>query len=290
MKLEIQNLSFRYDGVGGSDRFVLSDITLKIANREFLAIVGPSGSGKTTLIQQFTGLLRPTSGHVLVDNDDIWRKGYKKSELRQRIGLVFQFPETQLFEETVCADVAFGPKNLRCVNSETKARVTRALDAVGLDVTSFGGRSPYRLSEGEKRRVAIAGVLAMEPEMVVLDEPTAGLDPKGVHRIEAMLTNLNQNDRAVVVITHNMDFVMRCAQRVVVLSKGKVCFDGTPWHLFCQQELLKNADLELPQLIAAWQKLRGKSKRGHDLRAGDYKTVDIDEKKMEEFILTVRKQ
>lgn len=277
MKLEIQNLNFRYDGVSASGRLVLKDINLNIADGEFVAIVGPSGSGKTTLIQQFTGLLRPTSGHVQVDGVDIWHKGYNKTELRRRIGLVFQFPETQLFEETVQADVAFGPGNLKLTNSKIEKRVARALDSVGLKVEDFGPRSPYRLSEGEKRRVAIAGVLAMEPEMVVLDEPTAGLDPKGVHRIEAILKRLNKMARTVVVITHNMDFVLRCAHRVVILSKGKAIFDGSPWQLFCQEDFLYKANLDMPGLISAWQK-----------RIYKVGSLEREKKGMEEFIRAVR--
>ena len=289
MKLDIQNLSFRYDGVSASDRLVLKDINLKIVDGEFVAIVGPSGSGKTTLIQQFTGLLRPTLGHVRVDDIDIWRKRYNKTQLRQRIGLVFQFPETQLFEETVQRDVAFGPKNLGLEESEITHRVADALEAVGLRAEDFGPRSPYRLSEGEKRRVAIAGVLAMEPEMLVLDEPTAGLDPQGVRRIESILKNLNRLGRTVVIITHNMDSVMRCANRIIVLTKGEFVFDGPPWQLFCQQELLHNADLEMPHLVSAWQKL---AKCGHHLGGGDHMTETLvrNDKRMKEFIVAVRER
>jgi len=275
LKLELENLSFRYNGIAGSDRLVLSEINLKIVGGEFIAIVGPSGSGKTTLIQQFTGLLRPTFGQVRVDGLDIWRKGYSKSELRRRIGLVFQFPETQLFEETVKADVAFGPKNLGMDKNSIEERVAHALDAVGLSVEGFGPRSPYHLSEGEKRRVAIAGVLAMEPKMVVLDEPTAGLDPKGIRRIESDLKRLHKEGRTIVVITHNMDFVMRCVDRVIVLSKGSIVFDGLPWKLFCEVELLHKADLELPAIVSAWFSKMNAHR--------------VDEKRMEMFIKAVRK-
>ena len=289
MKLDIQNLSFRYDGVSASDRLVLKDINLKIVDGEFVAIVGPSGSGKTTLIQQFTGLLRPTLGHVRVDDIDIWHKRYNKTQLRQRIGLVFQFPETQLFEETVQRDVAFGPKNLGLEESEITHRVADALESVGLRAEDFGPRSPYRLSEGEKRRVAIAGVLAMEPEMLVLDEPTAGLDPQGVRRIESILKNLNRLGRTVVIITHNMDSVMRCANRIIVLTKGEVVFDGLPWQLFCQEDFLHKADLEMPGLVSAWQKL---AKCGHHLGGGDHMTEILvrNDKRMKEFIVAVRER
>jgi energy-coupling factor transport system ATP-binding protein len=256
LDLDLQQLSFRYTGIGASDRFVLQDVSLRLNTCECTAIVGPSGSGKTTLIQHFTGLLKPVAGRVLVDGQDIWRKRYSQNQLRRRIGLVFQFPEAQLFEETVFRDVAFGPINLGVTGDELQERVVKALQLVGLDAAAFSSRSPFRLSEGEKRRVAIAGVLAMQPEMVVLDEPTAGLDPAGIRCMADILTELLQHNTTPVLITHNMDFVAEVAQRVIVMLNGQLVFDGAPGVLFRNEELLHMARLQVPEFMRAMAPIR----------------------------------
>lgn len=256
LDLDVQQLSFRYTGIGASDRFVLQNVSLRLNRCECTAIVGPSGSGKTTLIQHFTGLLKPVAGRVLVDGQDIWRKRYSQNQLRRRIGLVFQFPEAQLFEETVFKDVAFGPLNLGVTGDELHDRVSKALQLVGLDADEFSSRSPFRLSEGEKRRVAIAGVLAMQPEMVVLDEPTAGLDPSGIRCMTDILSALLQHNTTPVLITHNMDFVADVAQRVIVMLDGGLVFDGAPGELFKSEELLRRARLQVPEFIRAMAPFR----------------------------------
>ena len=251
LTLELQDIWFRYTGIGGSDRMVLRGVSLRLDEKQCTAIVGPSGSGKTTLIQLFTGLLRPTSGRVLCDGRNIWDRDFPLAHLRRRVGLVFQFPELQLFEETVYKDVAFGPRNLGFPPDELEERVHQALDAVELDFQKFASRSPFKLSEGEKRRAAIAGVLAMDPELIVFDEPTAGLDPAGVRRMAGIVQRLLEQGRAVVVVTHNMDFVYQIAERAVVMKDGGIIFDGKTHDLFTNLPLIRNAGLELPEFYQA---------------------------------------
>ena len=249
--IEFKNVFYKYTGISASDGYVLNDITFSIGNTESIAIVGASGSGKTTLIQHFTGLLKPYKGNVLFEGKDISVKKYPLSILRKKIGLVFQFPESQLFEETVFKDVGFGPQNLGFSSAEIKESVYRSLLDVDLDPKSFWERSPFKLSEGEKRRIAIAGVLAMQPEIIVLDEPTAGLDPQGVRKITDIINWLLQNGKTVVVITHNMDFVSSISTRVLVLEFGRLIFDGLPGKLFLSKDILERTGLELPHLIQA---------------------------------------
>jgi energy-coupling factor transport system ATP-binding protein len=253
--LQIKNVSFQYTGIGGSNEPVLTDVGMEFFSDECVAICGPSGSGKTTLIQLFTGLLKPGTGSIFYRGRDIWSKGFSFSDLRRRIGLVFQFPETQLFEETVFKDVAFGPTNLGLPASEIEKRVFQALENVELAPALFKDRVPFRLSEGEKRRVAIAGVLAMGPEMVVFDEPTAGLDAKGVKCFKSIVRTLLEQNTTVVVITHNMDFVADVAQKVHVLLAGRVVFQGVPSDLFKNRELLNRTGLELGSFMTAMETL-----------------------------------
>jgi len=255
LHLELDRVSFRYDDFDPSANPVLKQISLNLGHPECLAVLGPSGSGKTTLIQHFTGLLQPSSGQVRADGRSIWDKGYPLVELRRRIGLVFQFPEMQLFEETVYKDVAFGPRNLGYPASEVERRALEAMAAVDLDPELYSSRSPFHLSEGEKRRAAIAGVLAMGPEMVVFDEPTAGLDPKGVQLIQRIVRRLREEPQSVVLVTHHMDFVLELADRAVVLVAGEMVFNGPPAELFRDRELLERADLERPAFTTALDSL-----------------------------------
>ncbi|MDZ7371248.1 MAG: energy-coupling factor ABC transporter ATP-binding protein [candidate division KSB1 bacterium] len=244
----IEHVRFRYTGIAASPEDVLDDVSFSLYENECVAIVGPSGSGKSTLVQHFTGLLKPDHGQVLYRGQNIWGRGFDRVALRRRVGLVFQFPELQLFEETVEKDVGFAPKNFGLMPKEVEQRVVEALSAMDLDAEQFRSRSPFQLSEGEKRRVAIAGVLAMQPEMIVFDEPTAGLDPEGVRGFIRLVKRLQDQGKTIVVITHNMDFVAETADRVIVLFKGKILFDGTPRALFVEQTILQKADLELPSL------------------------------------------
>jgi energy-coupling factor transport system ATP-binding protein len=251
--LKLDRIFFRYEGVVASQNDVLKGISLELGANECVAIVGPSGSGKTTLIQHFTGLLRPTGGTVTFNGQDIWARSFRQVELRKKIGLVFQFPEAQLFEETVEKDIAFGPINFGLPPAIIEERVLAAMQAVDLNPEYFRRRSPFRISEGEKRRVAIAGVLAMQPDMLVFDEPTAGLDPQGVQRFARMIKRLLNSGKSIVVVTHNMDFVAEVANRVLVLSRGELLFSGAPAELFSNLALVRQADLELPAVLQTLQ-------------------------------------
>ncbi len=254
--LQLKNVFFKYSGISGSDKNVLDNVSLELSKSECVAILGPSGSGKTTLIQHFTGLLKPTSGHVYFNGRDIWTKKFPFKELRRKIGLVFQFPESQLFEETVFKDIAYGPQKLGFTDSEIISRAKNAMRAVGLDYDFFSPRSPFKLSEGEKRRAAIAGILAMDPGMVVFDEPTAGLDPGGIRRFEEIVNGLLNNGTSVVLITHNMDFVALVAQRVILMVKGRILFDGKPIDLFNNGKLMKLSGLETPAVVSFFKNLK----------------------------------
>ena len=256
IRLSLKNIRYRYTGVNASDRWILDDVSLEIGPDECVALVGPSGSGKTTLIQHFTGLLKPAEGEISWNGENIWASHFKQNILRKKVGIVFQFPESQLFEETVAKDVAFGPQNLGVRGEDIDRTVDEALRTVHLDPQEVSSRSPFRLSEGEKRRVAIAGVLAMNPDLVVFDEPTAGLDPVGVRLMATIVHGLLAQNKSVVVVTHNMDFVADVCSRVVLLSEGSIHFDGRPGELFANKELLQRTGLDLPALVTALQELK----------------------------------
>ena len=256
MKIKFENVCYHYNAKLPEQNLVLKDINLEISEGEFVGIIGQSGSGKTTLLQHFTGLLRPASGNVFVDDQNIWEKNYPLSELRKRIGLVFQFPESQLFEETVYSDVAFGPSMLKLPEDEIDLRVIEALKLVGMKTEDIKDRSPHHLSEGEKRRVAIAGVLAMAPEVLVLDEPTACLDPAGVKLIIQILKKLHENGTTIIMITHNLDVIVQLAPRIVVLNHGKIYFDGNRETVFSDNKLLESVDLEPPRIVRLCQYLK----------------------------------
>jgi energy-coupling factor transport system ATP-binding protein len=249
--LHLKNISFKYSGIGASPSDVLRDVSFSLGANECVAIVGRSGSGKTTLIQHFTGLLQPSSGQVLYDDADIWHKSFKKSVLRKKIGIVFQFAENQLFEETVARDIAFGPKNMGLGEADVESRINDAMQSVELDPETFRDRSPFRLSEGEKRRVAIAGVLAMQPDMLVFDEPTAGLDPKSVQRFAGIVGRLKTAGKSIVIVSHSMDFVAQVADRIIALRQGELVFDGTPRQLFADADKINSIGLERPSLLDA---------------------------------------
>ncbi len=256
MNIKFENVCYHYKAKLPEKNLVLKDINLEITDGEFVGIIGQSGSGKTTLLQHFTGLLRPTSGEVFVNGQNIWSKNYPLGELRKRIGVVFQFPESQLFEETVYSDVAYGPSMLKLPEDEIDMRVNEALKLVGMKPEKIKNRSPHRLSEGEKRRVAIAGVLAMAPEVMVLDEPTACLDPAGVKLIIQILKQLHQNGTTIIMITHNLDVIIQLAQRIVVLNHGKICSDEDRGNIFADSKLLQSADLQPPRIIKLCQYLQ----------------------------------
>ncbi len=248
MKLQIQNLSYAYKSVGTKSSDVLKQINLNIEAGEFVALVGPSGAGKTTLIRHLNGLLKPDTGSVLVDGENIHRDKKKLNDIRKKVGLVFQFPEAQLFGNTVFEDVAFGPQNLGKTGGELRGAVRTAMQQVGLDSRSFGHRSPFQLSFGEKRKVALAGILAMQPDLLALDEPTAGLDYSGLQAVSVVLKKYHSQKKSILLVTHNLDLAAQLADRMVVLNKGKICFDGQKNTLFENEALLQRAGLALPRI------------------------------------------
>jgi energy-coupling factor transport system ATP-binding protein len=251
----LEQLSHHYRS-GPRVSVALEDISLTIHDGELLALIGHTGSGKSTLAQHLNGLLEPTSGRVLVDGEDINQKGARRRALRFRVGLVFQYPEHQLFEETVFKDIAFGPKNMGLTGQQVDQRVREAMARVGLDFEEMKDRSPFELSGGQMRRVALAGVLAMQPRVLVLDEPTAGLDPRARDFLLGDIKRLNQEGTTVVMISHAMDDVARLATRVAVLEKGRLVMQGSTLEVFSQQERLAAMGLDIPDGFKLARRLR----------------------------------
>lgn len=257
--LQVENLTHTYGEGTPFRRSAVENMSLCVCKGEFLGLIGHTGSGKSTLIQHLNGLLKPTAGRILLDGKDIWEEPKKIRSVRFRVGLVFQYPEHQLFEETVFADVAFGPKNMGLSGEEVERRVREAVRFAGLE-ESVLDKSPFALSGGQKRRVAIAGVIAMEPEVLVLDEPTAGLDPRGR---EALLENIRayhqERGNTVILVSHSMEDVARYADRIVVLADGHTLMSGSPREVFSHAEELKKAGLDVPAAtrIAAALRVRG---------------------------------
>ena len=227
MSLEMKQVTHIYSKGSAFERLALDHVNLKIEDGEFVALCGHTGCGKSTLVQHFNGLLQPTEGQVLVDGEDVNGEKVDRRKIRQRVGLVFQYPEYQLFEETVAKDIAFGPKNMGLSAEEIDARVHRAMDHVHLDYAKYATSSPFDLSGGQMRRVAIAGVLAMEPSVLVLDEPTAGLDPRGRDRILSIIRDLHREGTTVVMVSHSMDDVASLATRMVVMMDGRIVRTGS---------------------------------------------------------------
>ncbi len=241
----------------------LRNVSLEIEDGELVGIIGPSGSGKSTLVQHFNGLLKPDSGKVYVDGVDLTLKDTQLRPIRQKVGMVFQYPEHQLFGETVLEDVGFGPQNIGLSDDEVVQRVQEALAYVGLDFASIKDQSPFELSGGQKRRVAIAGVLAMRPSVLILDEPTAGLDPEGREEILAEIRQLHNDGITVVLVTHSMEDVARLASRLIVMDQGAVALDGTPVEVFGQAARLKELGLGLPEITELMHELKA---NGLDVR------------------------
>lgn len=271
MTLSFRDAYFAYENFNrqNSRSYQLRHLNFQIAPHEFVAVVGRSGSGKSTLLQMFNGLLRPSRGEILVDGKNIHAAKYELPALRRRLGLVFQFPEAQLFAQTVHEDIAFAPRQQLLARDEVERRTREALAHVGLS-EDFLERNPLTLSEGEKRRVAIAGVLAMEPEMLVLDEPTASLDARGLAEIKTLLRQWHANGKTIVIISHDSDLVAELAQRVLVLHEGTILFDGAPTQLWCEEEIARalcaRAGLAVPRAIRMKELL---TRRGHTLAALD---------------------
>lgn len=259
--LEVKNLSHIYMAGTPFQVTALKDVSLKIDRGEFIGIIGETGSGKSTLVQHFNGLLKPTSGDVLLEGQNIWSGRISMRTIRSRVALLFQYPEHQLFEETVYKDVAFGPRNLGLGEENLRKRVCYALELMGLDYESYKDRSPFNLSGGEKRRVAMAGILAMKPEVIILDEPTAGMDPSGRRHLLEQIEKLHREENiTVIMVTHNMDEVSRLADRLFVFSAGRLVLQGRPAEVFKSAQTIREIGLELPILAELLQKLKNSGK------------------------------
>ncbi|MCJ7458840.1 MAG: energy-coupling factor transporter ATPase [candidate division Zixibacteria bacterium] len=274
LQVELEKVSFTYNHAGRNSKMALEKIDLKITRGEFVGLIGPTGSGKTTLAQLLDGLLFATSGLIQVEGLEIREKASYLKKIRQKVGLVFQFPEKQLFEETVYGDIAFGPKNLGLEKEKIDTRVRKSLEVIGLDFDAFAQRSPFSLSSGEQRRVAIAGILAFEPNILILDEPTAGLDFDGVCRIKKILLELNEKGVTIALISHNLELVVEVCKRIIYLKEGKILFDGSKSEFFSQTEELQEQGTEVPETVKLLQGLR---KAGFKLRDDLYETEGIIE-------------
>ncbi|HHT15482.1 MAG TPA: energy-coupling factor transporter ATPase [Clostridiales bacterium] len=248
MALELQNVSHTYQPNTPFSAVALDNISLSIEDRDLLALIGHTGSGKSTLAQHLNGLMKPTSGRVLFNGKDINEDASRLRELRFQVGLVFQYPEYQLFEETVEKDIAFGPRNMGLSDEEIKSRVLGAMDLVGLNPEEIGQKSPFELSGGQMRRVALAGVLAMRPKVLVLDEPTAGLDPRARSFLLSDIKRLHREGTTVVMISHSMDDVAALATRIAVMDHGSLAMTGTPAEIFAQPQRLIQMGLNVPQV------------------------------------------
>ena len=273
MSIVIEHLNYVYMSGGPYETHALRDVSLTIEDGEFIGLIGHTGSGKSTLVQHLNGLLKPTSGKILVDGLDLADKATDKRAIRRRVGLVFQYPENQLFEETVEKDIAFGPKNLGLDEQEIARRVREAMRKVALDYDRLHERSVFELSGGQMRRVAIAGVLAMEPTTLILDEPCAGLDPRGREEILTLIRNLHEEaGTTIVMVSHSMDDVDSLAERVIVMNHGEVFMDGAPREVFARGEELRGIGLDVPQAVQLAGKLR---ERGFAIPEGIYREEEI---------------
>lgn len=272
MSIKVEHLTHIYDKGMPSESVALDDVSFTAEDGQFIGIIGHTGSGKSTLLQHLNGLLKPNEGTVTVGNVDITQPGISMVEIRKRIGLVFQYPEYQLFEETVAKDVAFGPKNLGLSETEIEERVKEAIELVGLDYETVKDRSPFELSGGQKRRVAIAGVVAMRPEVLILDEPTAGLDPKAHKDVLNMVEEVHRRTGNITIfVSHNMADIARLSDKILVIHSGKLVTEGSPKEVFSQKETLRSVGLDLPSVTEFTEGLR---ERGINLSAT---ILDVDE-------------
>ena len=260
MSIIVKNLTHIYnEGMPFASK-ALDDVSFEIKDRDFVGLIGHTGSGKSTLIQHLNGLLKPSSGEIFINDFNITDKNLNLTEIRKRVGVVFQYPEYQLFEETIDKDIAFGPSNLGLEESEIHNRVKPSMEAVGLDYEGFKDKSPFELSGGQKRRVAIAGVIAMNPEVLILDEPTAGLDPGGRDEIFNLIKDLHEKKNMTIILSsHSMDDMAKLAKTLIVMNHGSVEFMGTPREVFkSNASKLKDIGLDIPQVLELALKLREK--------------------------------
>lgn len=265
MSIKVRNLTYIYDEGMPFENRAIDDISFDIEDNDFVGLIGHTGSGKSTLIQHLNGLLKPSSGSIYINDFEITQKDINLTEIRKRVGVVFQYPEYQLFEETIEKDIAFGPGNMGLDEEEITKRVKASMEAVGLDYEEYREKSPFELSGGQKRRVAIAGVIAMDPEVLILDEPTAGLDPGGREEIFELIKKLHRERNITVILSsHSMDDMAKLVKTLIVMNKGKIEFMGNPREVFKNNaHRLKEIGLDIPQVLELAIKLREK---GFDIR------------------------
>ena len=270
MPISVKNLKYVYSPGMPDETVAISDVSFDVADGEILGVIGHTGSGKSTLLQHLNGLIKPTSGEIYIDGQCITDGKVKMTDIRRKVGLVFQYPEHQLFEATVFDDVCFGPKNQGCDKKEAELRAFAALKQTGIDESLFY-QSPFDLSGGQKRRVAIAGVLAMKPEVLILDEPTAGLDPKGRDEILELIKDLHDTQKiTVILVSHSMDDVANYVDRILVMNKGSLIYDAPPKEVFKHVDELEAMGLAIPQVSYAMHALK---KAGFDVST-DITTID----------------
>ncbi|URZ03502.1 energy-coupling factor transporter ATPase [Clostridium felsineum] len=277
MPIKIENLTYTYMPGTPFEKKALDNINITIEDGEFAVFIGHTGSGKSTLIQQINGLLKPTSGNIFIDDVDITNKAVKLNDIRKKVGLVFQYPEYQLFEETIEKDIAFGPKNMGLSEEEVSIRVRKAMKMVGLEYEIFKDKSPFELSGGQKRRVAIAGVVAMEPRVLILDEPTAGLDPKGRDDILYEIKKLQKEYKmTIILVSHSMEDVAKIADKVFVMYDSKCILSGNLDEVFNEIDTLEKVGLAVPKVTYLTRKLREK---GFDI-SNDVFTIEAAKKEI----------
>ena len=282
MAIRLENVNYVYSEKTAYEKKALSDVNLTIHDGEFIGLIGHTGSGKSTLIQHLNGLMKATSGHIYYNENDIYSQQYQMKELRSKVGLVFQYPEHQLFETTIFDDVSFGPRNLGLSKEEIEMRTKEALYQVGLQEDMWYC-SPFELSGGQKRRVAIAGVLAMQPEVLILDEPTAGLDPKGRDEILGEIAKLHkERGITVILVSHSMEDVAEYVDRIIVMNQSKVFMDGAPKEVFARYKELEKVGLGAPQVTYIMHELK---KEGIDINT---EAITVQEAK--ESILSWKKK
>ena len=259
MSIKIENLTYVYMPKTPFEKKALDNVSLEIEDGEFLAVIGHTGSGKSTLIQHLNGLLKPASGRIYVDGTDITDKDTKLVDIRKKVGLVFQYPEYQLFEETIAKDIAYGPSNLGLNEDEILRRVKKSMEMVGLNYEEYKDISPFELSGGQKRRVAIAGVIAMEPKVLILDEPTAGLDPAGRDDILEQIKLLHEKyNMTIILVSHSMEDVGKLAEKIIVMNDGHIELQGKPKEVFKEIDTLEKIGLAVPQVTYLMRELKKK--------------------------------
>ncbi len=281
MSIQVKNITHIYSEGLPQQSVALEDVSFSADDGQFVGIIGHTGSGKSTLVQHLNGLLKPKSGSIIVGGTDITKPGVVMRDIRRKIGLVFQYPEYQLFEETVEKDVAFGPANLGLDQQEVSQRVKEAIELVGLDYEEIGQRSPFDLSGGQKRRVAIAGVIAMKPEVLILDEPTAGLDPKAHQDILRMIKTVHKHEGNIIFfVSHNMNDIAALADKILVMDSGKLAMEGTPEEVFSREEELNSMGLALP---GPAQMIKLARQKGLPFE-GNFLTIDQAEEALYQFL------